>query len=35
VLAYLARYTHRVAVADSRLIARDAETVTSKWKDAA
>jgi Putative transposase/Transposase zinc-binding domain len=33
VLAYLARYTHRVAIANSRLIACDAETVTFKWKD--
>jgi hypothetical protein len=33
VLAYLARYTHRVAIANSRLIACDAETVTFTWKD--
>jgi Putative transposase/Transposase zinc-binding domain len=33
VLAYLARYTHRVAIANSRFIACDAETVTFKWKD--
>jgi hypothetical protein len=33
VLAYLARYTHRVAIANSRLIACDAETVTFRWKD--
>ena len=33
VLAYLARYTHRVAIANSRLVACDAETVTFKWKD--
>jgi hypothetical protein len=33
VLAYLPRYTHRVAIANSRLIACDAETVTFKWKD--
>jgi hypothetical protein len=33
VLAYLSRYTHRVAIANSRLIACDAETVTFKWKD--
>jgi hypothetical protein len=33
VLAYLARYTHRVAIANSRLIAADAHGVTFKWKD--
>ncbi len=33
VLAYLARYTHRVAIADSRLIAFDEQSVTFKWKD--
>jgi hypothetical protein len=33
VLAYLARYTHRVAIANSRLIAADANGVTFKWKD--
>jgi len=33
VLAYLSRYTHRVAIANSRLVACDAETVTFKWKD--
>jgi Putative transposase/Transposase zinc-binding domain len=33
VLAYLARYTHRVAIANSRLIAADANSVTFKWKD--
>jgi len=33
VLAYLSRYTHRVAISNSRLIGRDAETVTFKWKD--
>jgi hypothetical protein len=33
VLAYLSLYTHRVAIANSRLIACDAETVTFKWKD--
>ncbi len=33
VLAYLSRYTHRVAIANSRLIACDAETVTFRWKD--
>jgi hypothetical protein len=33
VLAYLARYTHRVAIANSRLIAFDGSSVTFKWKD--
>jgi hypothetical protein len=33
VLAYLARYTHRVAIANSRLIACDQQGVTFKWKD--
>ena len=33
VLAYLSRYTHRVAIANSRLIAFDDKCVTFKWKD--
>ena len=33
VLAYLARYTHRVAISNSRLIAADADSVTFKVKD--
>ena len=33
VLAYLSRYTHRVAIANSRLIAGDERGVTFKWKD--
>src|SRR5205814_10691896 len=33
VLAYLSRYTHRVAIANSRLIALDDAGVTFKWKD--
>jgi hypothetical protein len=33
VLAYLARYTHRVAISNSRLIALDDSGVTFKWKD--
>ena len=33
VLAYLARYTHRVAIANSRLIASDERGVTFRWKD--
>ena len=32
-LAYLSRYTHRVAIANSRLIALDEQGVTFKWKD--
>jgi hypothetical protein len=33
VLAYLSRYTHRVAISNSRLIALDHNGVTFKWKD--
>jgi hypothetical protein len=33
VLAYLSRYTHRVAIANTRLIAFDEQGVTFKWKD--
>ena len=33
VLAYLARYTHRVAISNSRLIVLDETGVTFKWKD--
>jgi hypothetical protein len=33
VLAYLSRYTHRVAIANSRLIACDRANVTFRWKD--
>jgi hypothetical protein len=33
VLAYLARYTHRVAISNRRLIALDQKGVTFKWKD--
>jgi hypothetical protein len=32
-LAYLSRYTHRVAIANSRLIALDERGVTFRWKD--
>ncbi len=32
-LAYLSRYTHRVAISNSRLISADAETVSFRWKD--
>jgi hypothetical protein len=33
VLAYLSRYTHRVAISNSRLVALDDVGVTFKWKD--
>ena len=33
VLAYLSRYTHRVAISNSRLIASDERGVTFRWKD--
>ncbi|WP_112313426.1 IS91 family transposase [Pseudogemmobacter bohemicus] len=33
VLAYLSRYTHRVAISNSRLVSVDAHTVTFRWKD--
>ena len=33
VLAYLSRYTHRVAIANSRLIGFDRTGVTFRWKD--
>ena len=33
VLAYLSRYTHRVAISNSRLISADADTVAFQWKD--
>lgn len=33
VLRYLSNYTHRVAIANSRLIRADASSVTFKWKD--
>jgi predicted Zn-ribbon and HTH transcriptional regulator len=33
VLAYLARYTHRVAISNSRLITLDDRGVTFRWKD--
>jgi hypothetical protein len=31
--AYLSCYTHRIAIANSRLVAFDGERVTFKWKD--
>ncbi|MCA1444146.1 IS91 family transposase [Ensifer sp. IC4062] len=33
VLAYLGRYTHRVAIANSRLVSADATGVTFRWRD--
>ncbi|MBI3349204.1 MAG: IS91 family transposase [Burkholderiales bacterium] len=33
VLAYLSRYTHRVAISNSSLVAADANGVTFRWKD--
>jgi hypothetical protein len=33
VLAYLSRYTHRVAISNSRLVALDKRGVTFNWKD--
>ena len=32
-LAYLSRYTHRVAISNQRLIALDERGVTFRWKD--
>jgi hypothetical protein len=33
VLAYLGRYTHRVAIANSRLVSADEKSVTFRWRD--
>jgi hypothetical protein len=33
VLAYLARYTHRIAITNSRLVRLEDEQVTFTWKD--
>ena len=33
VLAYLSRYTHRVAISNSRLVSADARTIAFRWKD--
>ena len=33
VLAHLSRYTHRVAISNTRLVSADAETVAFRWKD--
>ena len=32
-MRYLARYTHRVAISNRRLVALDDKGVTFKWKD--
>jgi len=33
VLAYLSRYTHRVAISNARLVSADSDTVAFRWKD--
>lgn len=33
VLAYLSRYTHRVAIANARLVAMEGDNVSFRWKD--
>ena len=33
VLAYLSRYTHRVAISNHRLVSADADAVAFRWKD--
>ncbi len=33
VLAYLSRYTHRVAISNQRLVSASADTVSFRWKD--
>lgn len=33
VLAYLSRYTHRVAISNARLVSANAQTVAFRWKD--
>ena len=33
VLAYLSRYTHRVAISNSRIVSADNDTVAFRWKD--
>lgn len=32
-LAYLSRYTHRVAISNARLVSADAQTVAFRWKN--
>jgi hypothetical protein len=31
VLAYFSRYTHRVAISNSRIVSADADTVAFRW----
>jgi hypothetical protein len=33
VLAYLSRYTHRVAISNSRLVSMDGSSISFRWKD--
>ncbi len=33
VLTYLSRYTHRVAISNTRLISADSQTIAFRWKD--
>lgn len=33
VLAYLGRYTHRIAISNSRLVSMDSDRITFRWKD--
>jgi hypothetical protein len=33
VLSYLSRYTHRIAISNSRLVSANADTVALRWKD--
>ncbi len=33
VLAYLSRYTHRIAISNARLVSADAQIVAFRWKD--
>jgi len=33
VLAYLSRYTHRIAISNHRLVSAEADTVAFRWKD--
>jgi len=33
VLAYLARYTHRIAISNSRLVGMEGDQVTFRWRD--
>jgi hypothetical protein len=33
VLAYLSRYTHRVAISNARLVSADTQTLAFRWKD--